>query len=346
LKSNLINWQIILSSIILGVLAILSINLLYEIIFYPGRYSLYNNFWLYLWGIGIVYLILIILCITHKKLNKFSPWNTNTSKRFLLQLILDSMTTLLVAIPLGLIASKYFSEDNEIDMPADVVIIGSVVLFFIFIYSLLDLSNFFFKRWKDSLINVEKFKKENIEYRFDRLKEQLNPHFLFNNLNTLYGLINENPKIASEFVLELSDIYRYVLKSKDEKIVRLKEELNFAESYAFLLSKRFPNSINVEISLQPEIFDTKIPPMTIQMLIENAIKHNSYDSDNPLNIRVYQANTRKIIIENSIQLKNREENSNKVGLLNLKQRYGYLTNQNIEIIRTGKKFTVKLPVIN
>ncbi len=286
-----------------------------------------------------------LLSIVNNRIDKNWSWNENTKKRFVYQFIIDFLFITIILIPIGWFISGYIAEDRKIDYLEDAIIIGGVAIVFSILLVVFELAMFFLSEWKYSQLLVEKFKKENLEYRFDRLKEQLNPHFLFNNLNTLYSLINENPPKASKFVLELSDIYRYVLKNKDEEIISLKEELDFTISYIFLISNRFVNSINISVQLPEEIYNSKIPPLTLQMLIENAIKHNSFDKTTPLEINIFESQS-KIVIENKLQLKIEKEETNKVGLLNLKERYRFLSGHEIEIIKTETKFIVKLPIIN
>lgn len=197
--------------------------------------------------------------------------------------------------------------------------------------------------WKDASINAEKLKKENIEVQYESLKNQVNPHFLFNSLNVLTELLYQDQDQAAEFVKELSQVYRYLLENKDKEIVSLETELDFIEAFIFLLKIRFDKSLIVNINLEADS-ETMIAPLTLQLLLENAIKHNVVSSEDPLRIDLYEDDT-YIVISNIIQRKNSSGLSSGIGLRNITERYGFLTNKKVEIIAGPKDFTVKIPKI-
>jgi two-component system LytT family sensor kinase len=339
-------WYRLVASALTGIVATFLIFIAYDIAnLRIVRIRSYVGTWSFLWGVIFFMVSYEILSIVNRRIDKNRSWYENTKKRFIYQFFIDFLFIALISIPTGWFISGFIAADRKIDYLEDALIIGAVAMVCILMLVVFELTVFFLSEWKSSQLLVEKFRKENLEYRFDRLKEQLNPHFLFNNLNTLYSLINENPEKASEFVLELSDIYRYVLKNKDEEIISLKEELDFTNSYIYLISNRFVNSIDISVQLPEKIYHSKIPPLTLQMLIENAIKHNSFDKTTPLKINIFKSQN-KIVIDNELQLKIEKEKTNKVGLLNLKERYRFLSGEDIEIIKTETKFIVKLPIIN
>lgn len=339
-------WYRLVASTLTGIVATFLIFIVYDIVnLRIVDIRSYINTWSFLLGVLFFMLFYEILSIVNNRMDKKWSWYENTKRRFIYQFFIDFLFIALISIPMGWFISGFIAIDRKIDYLEDALIIGGVAMACILLLVVFELTMFFLSEWKYSQLLVEKFKKENLEYRFDRLKEQLNPHFLFNNLNTLHSLINETPKKASEFVLELSEIYRYVLKNKDEEIISLKEELDFTNSYIYLISNRFVKSINISVQLPEKIHRSKIPPLTLQMLIENAIKHNSFDKSTPLKINIFKSQN-KIVIENALQLKIEKEETNKVGLLNLKERYRFLSDKEIEIIRTETKFIVRLPIIN
>ncbi len=339
-------WYRLFGSVMMGVTGLILVYIVYDIA--NNRIVNFENYTD--WRVNIAG-ILAFACfyqlvnVVNKRLDKYANWHDNTKRRFILQFAVDFFLVILISIPVGWLISGSLAADKKVDYIEDALIIGSVSAFIILLLVIFELTAFFLTEWKNTQILVERFRKKNLEYRFDRLKEQLNPHFLFNNLNTLYSLIDQNPVQASKFVVELADIYRYVLKNKDEEVVSLVDELEFTKSYLFLISNRFLNSVQVQVDLPKTILRSKIPPLTLQMLIENAVKHNSFDRNSPLEIKIYQLHDR-IIVENKLQPVIRQEESGLIGLRNLKERYLFLSGQEVEVKKTETRFMVLLPLIN
>ncbi|HMG08529.1 MAG TPA: histidine kinase [Mucilaginibacter sp.] len=193
-------------------------------------------------------------------------------------------------------------------------------------------------------IELERTKADNLGAQYEMLKQQVNPHFLFNNMNTLKAMVETNDEHTVDFILKLSDFYRFTLESRKHDLIHISEEIEILNAYMFLLKARFEDGINLVNTVEPQYHSSLIPPFTIQLLIENCIKHNIVSLDHPLEIRLYTENE-KIIVENPIQLKKSQEFSTKVGLENINQRYIHLLNQKIDIEANEKIFKVKLPVI-
>jgi two-component system LytT family sensor kinase len=194
-------------------------------------------------------------------------------------------------------------------------------------------------------IELERSKADNLGAQYEMLKQQVNPHFLFNNMNTLKAMVETNDKHTIEFILKLSDFYRFTLESRKHDLIHLSEELEILTAYMFLLKARFEEGINLVNTIEPKFFNSLIPPFTIQLLIENCIKHNVVSLDKPLEIRIYTEDN-KIVVENKVQLKKTQEISTKVGLENINLRYIHLLNEKVDIENNDKLFKVKLPVIN
>lgn len=205
---------------------------------------------------------------------------------------------------------------------------------------------FFFEKWKDTIRQNEELKNQQIRTQFEVLQNQMSPHFLFNSLNTLTTLIAENQEIAIDFTQNLSEVYRYILQNKDRELVPLSEELEFAKSYLFLLKMRYPDNLSATFKIDKEFESMSIAPLTIQMLIENAIKHNVVSKAHPLHIDVYVENGKSIVVKNNLQIKQALEKSTKTGLANIRKRYEYLGKRQIEIITTPKNYMVAIPLIN
>ncbi len=203
----------------------------------------------------------------------------------------------------------------------------------------------FFNHWRKTLLEKEEFKRTSLSAEFEALKNQVNPHFLFNSLNTLSSLIDENPKQANEFVQKLASVYRYVLTHRDKETVQLKYEIDFIESYIFLNKIRFGVNLNTKINVNENCLSYQIPTLTLQMLVENAIKHNEISAQKPLFISI-SCNDKYLIIENNFQPKISLTESNGVGLNNIIERYNYLTNEIVIVNKTNEKFEVKVPLLN
>jgi len=202
----------------------------------------------------------------------------------------------------------------------------------------------FLKSWKNEVVEKEKIKNEMLTYKYEALRNQINPHFMFNSLNVLSDLVYEDPKKAESFIHKFSDIYRYVLDSREKELVPLEEELDFINKYIYLLKTRFENKLNVEINISPKNKEM-IVPLALQLLIENAVKHNEVSSKNKLEIKVEKENDKYIVVSNPIKEKNIGETSKNIGLKNLMQQYSFFTNLAVEINKSDNKFIVKLPII-
>ncbi len=180
--------------------------------------------------------------------------------------------------------------------------------------------------------------------QFDALKNQLDPHFLFNSLNVLTSLIDENPDAAQKFTTSLSKVYRYVLEQKNKELISVDEELKFAKTYIRLLKMRFEDSIIFEIPEKAINPEAKVIPLSLQLLLENAVKHNIVNAANPLRIKIYERDG-SLIVENNLQVKKVLKKGSGVGLVNIQQRYSLLTKRKVNINKTTSTFTVELPML-
>jgi LytS/YehU family sensor histidine kinase len=191
----------------------------------------------------------------------------------------------------------------------------------------------------------ENRKKEKLEFEFQTLKNQINPHFLFNSFSTLISMIEENPDIAVEYTEKLSDFFRNILEVKEHELISVDEELEMMQNYFYIQHKRFGKNFSLEISLDEQAKKSKIPPLTLQLLAENAIKHNIVSKSKPLTIKI--SNSKKfILVSNNLQKKKQSEKSTGVGLQNIKERYRLLTGKEVTIQESQQFFKVILPIIN
>jgi two-component system, LytTR family, sensor kinase len=205
-------------------------------------------------------------------------------------------------------------------------------------------SNYFMSELKKSVEEREMLKRESLHAQLNALKTQVNPHFLFNNLNTLCSIIPEDPKIAVTFVQQLSKVYRHILEVQDEQSIPLKDELDVMRAYAFLLQTRFGDNLDITINVPEEKLNMKIVPLSLQILMENAIKHNIVSSEKPLKVNVSALNGR-LIVSNNLQKKNQVNESTGIGLENIRNRCRLLGNGQVEVTENGSNFTVSIPLI-
>jgi LytS/YehU family sensor histidine kinase len=176
-----------------------------------------------------------------------------------------------------------------------------------------------FKKWREGLVQQELLRRKALELQLEALKNQVNPHFLFNSLNTLTTLVHKDPDMAVQLILQLSDSYRYLLEQKDKKLVAWTVEKQFVDNYLGLQQMRFSGNIRVEIKTEDrEVFF--VVPLSVQMMVENAIKHNIVTSDNPLYIRIYIEDS-CLVVRNNLQVKSTLESGENVGLENIRQQY-------------------------
>lgn len=203
---------------------------------------------------------------------------------------------------------------------------------------------YFYAQLKQSIIEREQAKQEHIRSELAGLRNQVNPHFLFNSMNTLMNIVQEDQQLAVNFLGKLSKVYRYVLENRAEQIIPLEKELDFIHSYIFLQKERFKGNLEVEINIPEEQLVHKIIPLSLQILFENAIKHNVISKKRPLLIEVFIKN-KKLIIRNNLQRKEQIMDSTKVGLENIKTRYRFFTDEVVEITETAQFFSVAIPLL-
>jgi hypothetical protein len=203
---------------------------------------------------------------------------------------------------------------------------------------------YFYKALQEKKVKEQKIIAGTASAKFDALKNQLDPHFLFNSLNVLSALIDENPDQAQKFTTGLSKIYRYVLEQKNKELVSLEEELKFASTYMKLLKMRFENSIEFEIPEEISNEEAKVVPLSLQLLLENTIKHNIVSENRPLKIKIYEQDE-FLVVENNYQKKEVLSNRKGVGLQNIVNRYNEITQRKVLIDQTEETFRVKIPVL-
>ena len=277
-------------------------------------------------------------------LNQKFPWVGNAGKRIVIEL-LSSMIYSAVAIYCSML---FFNEfvcplpvASKAAFMSTAMIIGVMVSF---ILLTVEIGAQFFKNWKASLIEIEHHKTEVVQAQLQNLKNQINPHFLFNNMSVLSSLVYKDQDKAVDFIKQLSKVYRYLLDNKERELVTLEDELTFIRSYTYLLQIRFDTNIKFTIEVENSALQKLVPPMAIQILVENAIKHNAISEELPLSVSITNYEN-ELVVTNNLQLRTNTEPSSKTGLKNIKDRYHYFTDKPVEIIENNNSFVVKIPLL-
>jgi hypothetical protein len=213
-----------------------------------------------------------------------------------------------------------------------------------FVVSLFFYAIHFYKSYQENKVKEQKIIAGTASAKFESLKNQIDPHFLFNSLNVLSSLIEENPENAQRFTTSLSKIYRYVLEQKDKELVSVEEELAFAKTYMNLLKMRFENSLFYELPATINIPEAKVVPLSLQLLLENTVKHNVVSEQRPLHIKIFIEKD-YLVIENDFQKKEVLQDRKGVGLQNIINRYGIITKRKVLIEQNEKIFSVKIPIL-
>lgn len=202
---------------------------------------------------------------------------------------------------------------------------------------------YYIQRWKESLAESERLKKENTQAQLEALKNQVNPHFLFNSLNTLASLIPADQTKAVDFTLKLSQMYRAVLELKEKQIVTLEEELNALDNYIYLVKTRFDESITFEIVVSAEALKLYVVPLALQLLVENAIKHNVVSHRRPLHVTI-KSEGNQLLVANNLQPKQQQVESSGTGIRNINDRFKLTFDEQIDVQRTEHSFEVRMPL--
>jgi LytS/YehU family sensor histidine kinase len=273
------------------------------------------------------------------------PWVVNPGKR----LIVHTSAGMVFSV-MAIYFPMLFFDSFVCRIPAEkrgtlmitCIVIGLLVTVIIIA---IEISTQFFSQWKKSLVEVERYKTESVQAQLQNLKEQINPHFLFNNMSVLSSLVYKDQDKAVDFINQLSKVYRYLLDNKSSELVTLATELEFIKSYTYLLQIRFDSNIVFNTNIDSDSLKLLIPPMSLQMLIENTIKHNEVSAEQPLIVTI-EAKENVLTVSNNLQPRTVAEPSSKTGLNNIRERYKYYSNREIEVIKNASSFVVKLPLLN
>lgn len=276
-------------------------------------------------------------------LNRLLPWSQAPLRRLVLNLLCTVAYTVVAMVGITSLFFYLVGEPRALSLPMVFEFGGPAVLITIFIATFVHARGFFLS-WRELAVQHERLKKESLSSQYEVLKQQVNPHFLFNSLNTLTSLVYEDADLSAKFIKKLSNVYRYVLESHGKEVAPLAEERAFVESYVFLQKIRYGDHFQVDIDL-PDRRDIFIPPLALQMLIENAVKHNEVSAEHPLVVRI-SLEGEVIVVRNKIEKRAQPPGySVQVGLKNIQSRYELLANESVIVAEENGEFTVKLPAL-
>jgi len=270
------------------------------------------------------------------------PWEHHPIKHLIIEVVAILAYTNLFAVGIfGLEKSLHLF--NERDLLHENMVMGAFITNLItFFITTLHEAVFFYKQWKYNFSKSARLEKDNIEAKYETLKSQINPHFLFNSLNSLTTLVDDNNE-AVDYIQNLSEFLRYVLKSRDRELVLVRDEVHMLQKYLSLQKSRFRNNLEIKMSVPEEYYHYSLPPLVLQMLVENCIKHNVISKDKPLTIDVF-AEKESIIIKNNLQ-KKLDVSSTGQGLNNITERFAFFTNREVKITDSSGFFEVHVPLL-
>lgn len=292
----------------------------------------------FIFALFLVFLDLILI----NKLDKKFPLPQKLVQRIPLELILSVVIGIMIGTTTTVVAGTLMPYDdglfkNVVNNSLITVVINIIII------SVIE-AIIWFKRNQSAELKTERLERENSEIKFETLKSQLNPHFLFNSLNVLSSLIKRDPEKAQQFVDEFSSVYRYTLDVIDKQVVELKDELEFAKAFLYLQSIRFGDALNYEVNINADKLNCLVPPLSLQTLLENCFKHNKASQDSKLRLKIYDEGD-YVVVVNNLQLKTTNVDSKKIGLSNLQKRYELFGNAKPEFIYKENEYVAKIPLL-
>lgn len=296
-----------------------------------------------------IFIIALLILESNRLAESFIRKHLDPGKnqnRFLLILFLSgsflsTLIAVVVVILVGMWLHPYSLQQNIMPLKLNLMYAWLVNLLF----HLINVIMYYFQEYKTTRMEAVELKRISVQAELQLVKSKINPHFLFNNLNVLSALVMKDNAEANRFIEEFSKVYRYILNNHDKELVAVKTELDYITPYIFLLQKRFGEGLTVKIEIAQHYYEHYIIPASIQMLIENAIKHNIVSKTKPLHINIHANGNKTITVSNNLQLKQQLEKSTEFGLPNIVKRYELVSNNKVQIEKTTEKFIVTIPLI-
>ncbi|MFD2247428.1 sensor histidine kinase [Pontibacter ruber] len=336
---------------LIGIAAITTVLLYYALVYVHN-----GTIWLFNRGVlaelAFAFFFLLALFWSHTLISKFftssSLANLPRTFKAILEGVTVILTSVLICYLLYYLPYVYIYElaNVQLDLlPTRVrlaYVISSIASLFFYYFVERERN---IKQLQAEHLRAEQLQKENFRAQLESLKNQVNPHFLFNSLNVLGSLIYKNQDQAVQFLGQLSEVYRTLLDSGQQQLVPLQKELELANAYIYLMKTRFGDNVQFEVEVPQDKLQLQLPPTSVQLLIENAIKHNGSTSKKPLVVKIYTSGN-KLVVENNLQPRLSEVTSTGLGLQNISNRYKYMSDEQVEINQNDSAFTVKLPLLS
>jgi two-component system LytT family sensor kinase len=298
--------------------------------------------------IGIAFIMYIVLVLVwtffaniNSLLDNYIPFDKNTALRITIQLVLGVALILLVRL------TGMYTMRDKLPFEPDPIIIAIIIgldIFLALTISLAVISNYLIRRWKESLINTEKLELEKIQQQYNTLRNQVNPHFLFNSFASLQSMIHSNPEAASRYVSLLAKVYRYAIGNNEKVIVPLYKEIEMFNNYLEVMHLRYGKALIVNMNVPEDALEKEIVHMVLQNMIENAIKHNELHFEHPLIITI-EIDAQKIVISNAVKSKVSMDSSNGDGLKQLQRLYRFYSKDEFQFGNYENSFKVIVPLI-
>lgn len=328
----------------------------------------YSNFWLKyferpIYEMAIEWIFALLFCFMiseaslfiNRKFNKFLPWTTNPVKRLALQTIFQILAALFIILLQVVVSYLLFPVRDKELRDEDILGFWQWIIISVFIalmISGINTLNYLITNWKstaneaaENKIMAAEHKQAAIEAELQALKLQLDPHFVFNNLSVLSELILEDQQLGYTYAENFAKVYRYLLVNSKKDIIALEEELKFLNAYIFLIENRVGGGVVFEINIDKSWYGMQIPPLTLQILIENALKHNKTLKTNPLKISVSVDENERLVVSNSLFPLDKKAQSSGIGLSNIFNRYKLLGKEVPEVTEGPASFIVSIPLI-
>ncbi len=269
------------------------------------------------------------------------PWERNCGKRLTVQLLFSLFFSIISGYIILWFVVLLHPGRGDLFTESFVILTALTT----FVLSVIFLGIFVFHRMSASFIEAEQLKQENLIAQNQALRQQIDPHFLFNSITTLTTLIEENKDLAIDFVRRLANVYRNVLNSKEHDLVDLGTEIELVRDYAFAFETRFNGHFSIAIDIPNKMSVYRMPPLTLQILVENAVKHNVVSREHPLRIQITTEGDSKLVVRNNLQRKQVSSSPTHIGLNNILSRYKHVSGGIVEVVETKTEFLVKLPLI-
>ena len=330
--------------ILIGLLFVLVLSPLTRLI--RGDIQQFHSFLNFIHANIYAYVVSILLWTANANLGIWTGsklnWTGNPRRANTISMLIIMIAGIAISIVVPYVYLKYFEKIPQERLSGLVAIYAFITLAINFIIMSFLYSDYLVKYWEKSIKANEALKRENLLAEYEALKSQVNPHFLFNSLNTLTGVVEKSQEKATEYINKLSMIYRYVLDHRNKDLIPLQEEMNFLNDFIYLSKIRYGKGLLVQN--QVTVSRIMIVPMALQLLLENAIKHNVISLEEPLTVNLYTIDG-YICMQNNFQPKSSIQKTNRVGLENLTKRYEYLCKKIVEIEKTDAYFEVRIPII-